>query len=74
LESARERQALTELTVRQARETLELVDERYRLGQASSVERTDAQVALTTARGRQVQARYDYLAAVAAIRFAIGER
>jgi outer membrane protein len=73
VESARERQAITELTGRSARETLELVGERYRIGQASSVELTDAQVALTTARAQQVQARYDYLSAVAAIQFTSGE-
>jgi outer membrane protein TolC len=73
-ESARERQSVTELTVRQARETLELVVERYRLGKASSVELTDAQVALTTARAEQVRARFDYLSAVAAIQYTIGEK
>lgn len=73
LESARERQSVTELTERAARETLDLVSERYRIGKASSVDLSDAQVALTTARAQQVQARYDYLSAVAAIQFTSGK-
>ena len=49
LDSARQRVTLTELTARQAAENLALVNERYRIGLASSVELTDAQVALTGA-------------------------
>jgi outer membrane protein TolC len=73
LDSARERQGLTALIARQAQENLELVNERYRLGQASSVDVTDAQAALSQARAGQVKARFDYQGAVAAILHATGE-
>lgn len=73
LEYARQRQSLTDLIVRQAREGLELVNERYRVGGASSLELTDAQVALTRAQADQVNARFDYEAALAEIRLAMGE-
>jgi outer membrane protein len=73
LDSATQRLPLTELLVKQAQETLDLVDQRYRLGAASAVEVTDAQVALTTARAEQVQAKFDYQAALAQIKHAVGE-
>jgi outer membrane protein TolC len=73
LEGARERQGLAALIVRHARENLEVVSERYRLGQASSVELTDAQAALSQARGDEVKARFDCHGAVAAILHASGE-
>jgi outer membrane protein TolC len=64
---------LTVLIVRQAGENLELVTERYRLGQANSVEVTDAQADLSRARGEEVGARFDYQSAVAAILHTTGE-
>ena len=73
LAGARQRADLTALIVRQAQESLSLATERYRLGQASSVELTDAQVAVTQARADQVKARFDYQTALAQIRHAIGE-
>lgn len=73
LDSAHERQGLTELIAKQSAENLELVSERYRLGQASSVEVTDAQAALSQARAGQVKAQFDYQSAVAAILHATGE-
>ena len=73
LDGARQRRDLADLIVRQARESLDLVSERYRLGQASAVERTDAETALTKARADQVKARFDCYAAVALIRFTMGE-
>ncbi len=72
-EASRERQGLTVLIVRQAGENLELVTERYRLGQANSVEVTDAQADLSRARGEEVGARFDYQSAVAAILHTTGE-
>ncbi len=72
-DSARQRLELTDLLVRQAQESLDLVDERYRLGAASAVDLTDAQVALTGARSEQVKAKYDHLTAAAQIRHAVGE-
>ena len=73
LAGARQRADLTALIVRQAQESLNLASERYRLGQSSSVELTDAQVAVTQARADQVKARFDYQTALAQIRHAIGE-
>ena len=73
MDGARQRLALTDLTVRQAQESLELVRERYRLGQSSAVDVTDAEVTLTRARADRVNARFDYQTAVAQIKHAIGE-
>jgi outer membrane protein len=71
-DSARERRQLTELILRQARESLDLVNERYRLGRASAVEVTDAQVAFTQAQAERVKAHFDLQAAVAEIDHAAG--
>ena len=73
LDSAQQRLPLTDLLVKQAQESLDLITERYRLGAASSVEVTDAQVALTGARAEQVKAKFDVEAALAQIRHAVGE-
>ena len=73
LAGAREREGLTGLIVKQAGENLNLVSERYRIGQASSVELTDAQVSLSQARANQVKARFDYQSAMAAIMRTTGE-
>jgi outer membrane protein TolC/DNA-binding MarR family transcriptional regulator len=73
LATARERMELAELIVRHARENLELANERYRVGMATSVELADAEAALAQARAQQVQALYDALAADAAIRRNLGE-
>lgn len=72
LDGARERLKLTELIVQQAQESVDLVGERYRLGLATSVELTDAQVALASARAGQVKARFDVLNNVAAIKHTVG--
>jgi TolC family type I secretion outer membrane protein len=73
LESTRQGMTLTTLIVRQARESLDLIDERYKLGKASAVEVTDAQVALTSAQAEQVKARFEHQTAIAQIQHAIGE-
>ncbi|MDI6775239.1 MAG: TolC family protein [Verrucomicrobiota bacterium] len=72
LENVRRRLRLTELIARSTRESLDLINERYNLKAASAVEVTDAQVALTRARGDRVKARFDCEAAVARIRHAVG--
>jgi outer membrane protein TolC len=74
LDSARQRLELEELITRQARESLTLAGERFRLGLASSVELTDAQVALAVARAGQVRARFDILSQIATIQNTVGER
>lgn len=73
LEGAEQRLHVTGLLVKTATESLDLIEERYRVGSASSIEVTDAQVALTKARAEEVQAKYDREAAVAAIRYTIGD-
>jgi outer membrane protein TolC len=73
LDSARQRLELTALIAKQAHESLDLITERFRLGAASSVEVTDAQVALTSARAENVKAKYDCQAAVAQLKHACGE-
>lgn len=72
LENAQKRMGLADLIVQQAQENLNLVDERFRVGKASAVELTDAQVSLTSARSQQVQARYDYQTSVAQIKHTLG--
>lgn len=72
LEDTRESLKIVGLTVRSAAETLELVTGRYQVGKASSVELTDAQVQLATARAQEIQARYDYEISIAAIERSIG--
>ena len=69
---ARERFELSDLILRQAQESLALVAERYRLGRASAIEVTDAQVSVTRAQAGRVQARYDWQAAVAQVLHAMG--
>ena len=73
MDSARQRRDLSDLIVRQTKESLALVDQRYRLGKASAIEVTDAQVAVTQAQSDQIKARADYETAAAQIRHAIGE-
>jgi len=64
---------LDNLIVQQAQESLDIVSVQYQVGSASAVDVTDAQVALTSAKANQVNARYDYLTAVAQIHHYIGD-
>lgn len=73
LDTARDQESLTKLLVQQARETLDLVSERYRLGLATSVEVTVAEVALSQTRSQKVQAQHDALMAIALIRLNTGD-
>jgi len=72
LEDTQESLKIVSLTVQQATETLDLVTGRYQVGKASSVELTDAQVQLATAKAQEIQARYDYEISIAAIERSIG--
>lgn len=72
-DTARQRLDLSALILREAQESLALVRERYRLGKASAVEVTDAQVAVTTAQADQVKAHFDWLSAVAKILYTRGD-
>jgi len=72
-EGAKKRLEISELIERQAVENLEIVNEQYRVGLSSSIERTDAQVTVTQAKADVVRARYDAQAAYARIVQLIGE-
>ena len=63
---------VTEELVGQAQLALKLAEGRYNLGLASIVEITQAQLALTQAQIEDVNARYDYQSAYAALQYTIG--
>lgn len=71
-DDAKERLSITTLTLKSAQENSDLVQGLYAAGRASSVELTDAQVALSKAQGDQVTAQYDYQIAIATVLRAIG--
>ncbi len=64
---------VAELTAKTAQRNLEIVNEKFRNGKATSVDRTDAQVSLSTAKADAVNARFDYLEAQATIANLLGE-
>ena len=72
VKDAYERQTTTQGTVDQAREALRLANVRYKAGVGTQLEINDSQTALTQAETNQVNARYDYLAALARLNRAIG--
>lgn len=71
--SARKRMEIAQMIERQASENCEIVNEQYRVGSSSSIERTDAQVTLTQAQADVVRARYDEQAAVARLARLVGD-
>lgn len=71
--SARKRLEISQIIERQAKENREIVNEQYRVGLSSSIERTDAQVAVTQAQADVVRARFDEQAAQARIARLVGE-
>jgi outer membrane protein TolC len=71
--SARQRFLLTGLIRRQAQDAFDLINERYRIGSATAVEVTDAQVTLLQAQANQVKARFEHQIAIAEIQYSIGE-
>ena len=72
VEDAAERRRTAVANVAQAREALRIAEVRYTAGLAPNVEVTDAQAALTQARANQVNADYDYIAALAALNRSLG--
>jgi outer membrane protein len=72
LEEARELVGATGKTAEQATEALRLATERFHVGSATQLDVLTSQVALTQAKTNQVQANYNYLVAVAALRKASG--
>lgn len=71
--SAIKRLEIANLVRRQTEENLLIVNEQYRVGLSSSIERTDAQVAVTQAGADEVRARYDNEIASALIARLLGE-
>ena len=72
-QSARKRFEIAKLVEHQAIENRDIVNEQYRVGVSSSIERTDAQVAVTQAQADVVRARYDEQTAQARIAQLIGD-
>jgi outer membrane protein TolC len=70
---ANERATVAASSVREARESLRLANVRYRAGVGTLLEVNDAQTALTQAETNQVNAQYDYLAALARLQRAVGQ-
>ena len=64
---------VSSLTERLARHNLEIVNEQFRVGRASSVERTDAQVSHSSASASLVSAKYSRQLAMASISHLIGD-
>ncbi len=72
IKEAREMIAVSEETVEQAMEDFRLAEERYRVGAGTMLETIDAQVALTQAKANVIDAKCNYLIAVADLGRATG--
>jgi outer membrane protein len=72
--AARERIDLARVAVVQARENLRLVRARYRNGNATPTDIVDSEAALTRSQQRFFSAAYTYLAALARLDYAVGQR
>ncbi|GBE02891.1 outer membrane protein OprM precursor [bacterium BMS3Bbin06] len=72
LKEAEERIPVAELTVKQAKENLDIANGRYRAGVGNPIEVTDAEVALTNAKTSYIEALYDYRVAEASLVKAMG--
>lgn len=74
MNEAKERIIVASETVEQANEDLRLAEERYRVGAGTMLETIDAQVALTQAKADVIEAKCDFLIAVADLARATGRR
>ncbi|NJL60030.1 MAG: TolC family protein [Desulfobacteraceae bacterium] len=72
LKEAEERIPATALTVKQAKENLDIADGRYATGVGNPIEVTDAQIAYTNAKNNYTQALYDYQIAYSKLEKAAG--
>lgn len=70
---AKRSQEVANLKAKSAERNLEITNEKFRNGKATSVDRTDAQVSLSSAKAQAVNAYFDYLEAQATIAKLIGE-
>lgn len=64
---------VTKLAEKSAKDNLDIVSERFDVGTANSIERTDAQVSYYEAQSNTVRAMYDYLDAQAAVAYLVGD-
>lgn len=71
LTRAKKQHEVALLSERAAKENFDIVTEQFRVGKASALDRTDAQVSLTEARAAAVTAEYDHREAIAAIAYLI---
>ena len=71
-DGARESSRVAQMVYEQAKENLSIVEEQYKIGTSSSIERTDAQVSVTQAHANVVTAFYDEQDAQAKIACLIG--
>lgn len=71
LTRAQKQHEVAQLSERAAKENFDIVTEQFRVGKASALDRTDAQVSLTEARAAAVTAEYDHREAIAAIAYLI---
>lgn len=74
LTSAKERMAASALSLEAATSNYEAQKERYSQGLGTTLDLLNAEVQLITAKSDDVQARYDYLIAIAQIDYATGEQ
>ena len=74
MNEAKERIIVATETVEQANEDMRLAEERYRVGAGTMLETIDAQVALTQAKADVIEAKCDYLIAIADLARATGRR
>jgi outer membrane protein len=65
---------VSEQTLVQAQENLDLAEGRYSAGVGNIIELTDAQVLLTSARANNIRALYTYKTAIAELEKAVGRR
>lgn len=72
LKESKKRYEVALASAKVAKENLDLVTERFNVGKASSLERTDAQVSYTSAQADAVSAKYDWQDALATISYLTG--
>ena len=70
--SGYQRLALTQQLLDQANQTLDLAQQRYKLGLSSIIELSQSQLNATQAQISQASAKYDYAAEISALNFEIG--
>ena len=70
---ARQSLEVAKLSEESAQQNLDIVNEKYKHGKATAVDRTDAQVSYSTAKANVVTAHFDYLEAQTAVAYLIGD-